>query len=401
MRGASKSPTVRAVHTVGDLRASFGGPSRSVTAVCDALDRAGALVALVTSRPDAGEPLVRPAQAGVDLRVVDESQRSGLWRGASSAFGRAVSEAAAPPGPTVVQNHGLWVPTNRSAALAARAAGRPYVVSPKGMLSEWSMSQSRVKKQVAWHLYQRRALQVADAFQVTAEAEAEDVRRLGLRQPVAVIPHGVDVPAAPPRPAGRGDLDGRGGVRTALFLSRVHPKKGLPDLVEAWGRVRPDGWRLVIAGPDDGGHQAEVERQAEALGLGGAVSFPGPVGDDDKWDLYGAADLFVLPTLAENFGIVVAEALAAGLPVLTTHEAPWRVLETERCGWWVETGPDAVAAALREATAAPPDALRAMGARGRAYAEARLSWDRTAAEHLALYQWLLDGGSRPAFVTTA
>ena len=383
---------VATVQTVGVLTAAFGGPSRSVTKLCDALAEAGAGVDLVASRPGPGVEIVRPG-GGVRLRLAEQDQGEGLLQGGRSPFGRAVADALAGAGPAVVHNHGLWVPTNRAAALAARAAGRPFVTSPKGMLSAWSMSQSRAKKRLAWHLYQRRALGAAAALQVTAEAEAEDVRRLGLRQPVAVIPHGVDGP--PPGALGERPA---GGARTALFLSRIHPKKGLPDLIEAWARVRPAGWRLVVAGPDDGGHRAEVERQVQAAGLGDVVSFPGPVGDEAKWALYGAADLFVLPTLSENFGIVVAEALAAGVPVLTTREAPWRALAERRCGWWAETGADAVAAALAEATAAPPDALRAMGERGRAYAEAELSWARAAREHLALYRWLLGRDPRPACV---
>ena len=381
------------VQAVGVLTAAFGGPSRSVTKLCDALAEEGAAVDLVASRPRPGVEIVRPGDPRVGLRLAEQDQGEGLLAGARSPFGRALAGALAEAGAAVVHNHGLWVPTNRAAALAARSAGQPLVMSPKGMLSEWSMSQSRAKKRLAWHLYQRRALGTAAAFQVTAEAEAEDVRRLGLRQPVAVVPHGVDGP--PPGALGERPQD---GPRTALFLSRIHPKKGLPDLVEAWSRVRPAGWRLVVAGPDDGGHQAEVERQVRAHGLDDIVSFPGPVGDDEKWVLYGAADLFVLPTLSENFGIVVAEALAAGVPALTTREAPWRALETHRCGWWTETGPDAVAAALQEATVAPPDALRAMGERGRAYAEAELSWARAAREHVALYRWLLGRGDRPPCV---
>ena len=375
---------VRVAHTVATLEADAGGPSRSVTRLCDALAQAGAAVEVVTTPPRGVE--VRPREPGVRVRHAAAPGVAGLV-GRPTAFGAAVEASARVP--AVVHDHGVWLPLHQVAARAA-GAGRPLVVSPKGMLSDRALRVKRAKKRVAWHLYQRRTLGLADAFQATSEAEAADVRRAGLRQPVAVIPHGVAMPPeVPPRPA-------RAGRRTALFLSRVHPIKGLPDLVEAWGRVRPDGWRLVVAGPDEEGHRAELERQVGAAGLGGAVSFTGPVEESAKWDLYREADLFVLPTHSENFGIVVAEALAAGLPVLTTRGAPWRALETERCGWWTDVGAEPVAAALREATAAPPDALRAMGERGRAYVRAELSWERSAAEHLALYRWLLGDGPRPA-----
>ena len=390
--GARGGP-ICVVQTVGDLWVTSGGPSRSVTALADGLARAGASVDLVTSWPDRAEPVVRPSEPGVRLRAVPAPPRGGLWRGASSPFGRAVA-ASVSGGAAVVHDHGVWLPTNRAAALAARAAQCPLVVSPKGMLSERALGVKRTKKRVAWHLYQRRVLGAAAAFQATSDAEVDDLRRAGLRQPVALIPHGVGGP-----PVGTGEAPGRGGAdRTALFLSRLHPIKGLPDLVAAWDRVRPDGWRLVVAGPEEEGHRSEVEGQVRAAGLGGAVTFAGPVGDDDKWDLYRSADLFVLPTHSENFGIVVAEALAAGLPAITTHGAPWRALETERCGWWVPVGAESFAAALREATSAPPAVLREMGARGRAYVRRELSWDRTATEHLALYRWLLGEGPRPGSV---
>ena len=377
---------LRVVQTVASLASDFGGPSRSVTLLSDALARAGAQVEIVTVPSEGSQ--VRPREAGVGVREAPSPGLGGLvgWR---TPF-RAEIEAAV-GGAGVVHDHGLWLPTNRAAALAARALGRPFVLSPKGMLSERALRVSRAKKALAWPLYQRRTLRHADAFAATSEAEVQDLRRLGFQQPAAVVRYGVDLPA--PAPTRASD-----GPRTALYLSRLHPIKGLPDLVAAWADVRPEGWRLVIAGPDEGGHRAEVERQVQAAGLGGAVSFAGPVGDDDKWDAYRAADLFVLPTHSENFGIVVAEALAAGLPVLTTWGAPWEALVTHGCGWWVETGAPSIAPALREATAAPPEALRAMGERGRAYAEADLSWERAAADHLALYQWLLGAGPRPDFV---
>ena len=388
--GVGDTAPPRVVQTVASLGAVYGGPSRSVIRLCDGLARKGASVDVVTSHTE-GEDVL-PEVAGVRIARAPRPGWAGIV-GRPTPFAAEVDAALRRGGAVVLHDQGMWRPPNQVAARSARAAGVPLVVSPKGMFSARALGEKAWKKTLAWHLYQRRALGAAAAFQVTSEAEGADVRRLGLRQPVAVIPHGVHVPpAAPPRP------DGRGGERTALFLSRVHPIKGLPDLVEAWGRVRPEGWRLVVAGPDEDGHRAEVERQADALGLGGVVSFPGPVGDDDKWDLYRSADLFVLPTLSENFGIVVAEALAAGLPVLTTRAAPWEALVTERAGWWTETGPDALAAGLEDATAAPPDALRAMGERGRAYVDGHLSWALSAERHLALYRWLLGAGERPPFV---
>src|SRR5262249_11505939 len=138
-----------------------------------------------------------------------------------------------------------------------------------------------------------------------------------------------------------------GGQKTALFLGRIHPKKGLPMLIEAWGQVRPRGWKLQIAGPDEAGHRREVGRAGMATRLTDVVQFLGPVEPWAKEAVYFGADLFVLPTYSESFGMAVAEALAHGLAVLTTTGAPWPALAKEGCGWQVEPTVEDITEALR------------------------------------------------------
>ena len=132
-------------------------------------------------------------------------------------------------------------------------------------------------------------------------------------------------------------------------------------LIDAWARVRPDGWRLRIAGPDEAGHQRQVERAVSAAGLGEVVSFTGPVEPEMKKAAFLDADLFVLPTYSESFGMVVAEALAHGLPVLTTTAAPWSILRERGCGWSVDATVDGIAEGLRQATGLETEALRRDG----------------------------------------
>jgi glycosyltransferase involved in cell wall biosynthesis len=260
------------------------------------------------------------------------------------------------------------------------------------MVTEWSLSHQARKKQAAWHLYQKHVFRQASLFHATAPAEVDDLRALGMTQPIAVVPNGVEIPdALPDRPATNG--------KRALFLSRLHPKKGLPMLLDAWADLRPEGWTLELVGPSENGHREELEVQASKLGLDGEVVFSGPVDDADKWHKYAAADLFVLPTHSENFGIVVAEALAAEVPVLTTTGTPWQELDTHDCGWWVDPEPDAIRDALATALRQSDATRTAMGRRGRELVTSTYTWRAVGQRMTQAYEWLLNDASPcPRFV---
>lgn len=294
----------------------------------------------------------------------------------------------------LIHDQGLWLPTNHAVAAVTRQLDIPLIASTHGMLEPWALNYRAWKKQLAWRLYQRCDLQTARVLHATATREAGSLRRLGLRQPIAVIPNGVDFPVLsersrqPESPC------------IALFLGRIHPVKGLVDLVEAWRIARPAGWKAIIAGPDEGGHRRVVEEAIGRAGLENSFGFVGVVDGEDKIALYRRADLFLLPSFTENFGMVVAEALACGVPVITTKGTPWESLVTHRCGWWIDIGVEPLVAVLREAMNLPPDTLRDMGRRGRAYVEQNFGWPGIAQQMLSVYRWVLGQGERPDCVTT-
>jgi glycosyltransferase involved in cell wall biosynthesis len=182
-------------------------------------------------------------------------------------------------------------------------------------------------------------------------------------------------------------------------LGRIHPKKGLDRLVRAWARLEaayPE-WRLRIVGPDEQGHAGELIALASELGAR-HVSVEKPVVGDAKIAAYQQADLFMLPTLNENFAITVAEALAAGTPVIATKGAPWQGLAHEGCGWWIDHGVEPLMAALAKAMTMRREALQAMGAKGRAWMARDFSWDRVARDMLDVYRWLALRGEPPRTV---
>jgi glycosyltransferase involved in cell wall biosynthesis len=254
------------------------------------------------------------------------------------------------------------------------------------MLEPWAMNHKRLKKRLAWRLYQRSDLKRACCHHTTAEMEASNVQRLGLGVPVRVIPNGIDLPQLDPNAPAK---NARGEKKTALFLGRIYPVKGLPMLIEAWARVRPNDWQLQIAGPDEARHRAVVEKMVCAAGLNEVVSFLGPIDSQEKSGVFFNADLFVLPTYSESFGMAIAEALAHGLPVLTTTGAPWPMLTQRRCGLWIDPNVDGLAAGLRQLTSLDSATLQAMGARGRKLVAEEFGWDRIAEQFVAMYESLI------------
>lgn len=263
--------------------------------------------------------------------------------------------------------HGFWAPSLIVGCAAALAARRRVILSPHGMFSAYSFAVRGARKRLALSLGARHLLERIDAFHATCEAEANEIRALGFRQPIHVIPNGVSTsgPKFPKSQAGK---------RKLLFMSRIHPKKGLLMLVDTWAKLAPmrPEWSLVIAGPDEDGHASEIASRAAKLGV--EVSFVGPLSGNEKSKALAEADLFVLPTANENFGIVVAEALAAGTPVITTTGAPWQVLQEYDAGWWIPQEPDALGAALSDATKLPRETLVEMGQRGAEMVARNFAW---------------------------
>lgn len=369
------------LHTIARVATADGGPSRTVVALCRALAAEGVRVELLTGS-------VEDADLGVPVRVAGTVRRWGREQPPRGRFAALVGVRLAEGGFGIVHDHGIWLTSNRAAAEAARRARAPRIVSPRGMLSEWALAWRGRRKRAAWLLFQRRDLSSADALHATSDLEAREIRAAGLEAPIAVVPNGVDLPATGELPPGGAR------PRRVLFLSRIHPKKGLSDLIDAWGTARPAGWELLIAGPDEGGHRAEIEARARALGPDASVRFQGPVPDAGKWDLYRTADVFVLPSRSENFGVVVAEALACGVPAIATRAAPWEALNERSCGWWTDAGVEPLVRALAEATGLGDEERRAMGARGRRLVEERFGWPAVARRMLAVYRWL--GGETDA-----
>ena len=303
----------------------------------------------------------------------------------------------------IFHSHGLWMWSDRIADVAARKSGKPHVVSPHGMLEPWAMRNSARKKQLMWRLFQGRALQSARCLHALCDAERVSMRDLGLRNPIAVIPNGVNLSEFENLPAPdefNARFPAAKNRRVLLFMARLHPKKGLVPLLRAWkmmARQFPD-WLLAIAGPDENGHRAELETIVADNKLENHVIFTGMLDGTAKKAALSRADAFVLPSHSEGFSIAILEAMACALPVLLTPQCHFP--DAVIAGAAIEAQPNANALELGLRAMLEQDAATraAMGARGRALVAQKYTWQSVAAQWKQLYQWCAHEENALSFV---
>lgn len=325
---------------------------------------------------------------GFDLRLA-RGASSHLRPKAAAALGRLIDA-----GVDIVHIHGVWgvggLAVLRELFLRGDAPPR-LVVSPHGMLDPWAMAQSRVKKTIARRLWVDRLLRRAGCLHALCEAEAMSIAAIAPASPVCVVPNGVQLPSF-----GESATERQANV---LFLGRLHPKKGLGPLLEGWAvsSARHAGWRLDIAGWDDGGYEPELKATSASLGLEQSVRFLGPVFGERKEALLRQAGVFALPSFSEGLPMAVLEAWSYGTPVLMTDGCNlpegFAAGAAYRCG----PEPQSIAAGLDALTIGVDIDRRAMGSRGRALVEQRFGWSLVAGRMSAVYDWLL-GGSMPDIV---
>lgn len=383
--------------TLDTLSLAGGGPVQNVVRLKERLDVYGVDAKIIYSSSEQlhGDNVILPKNGHHDV-FFSGSRRDNLFQPLRLPHYESTLERLLLSSPSnLIHDNGIWTPRHCSSTRLARKMDVPLVLSPRGMLQPWALEFKKIKKSIAWNLYQRNNLNGVSVFHAASESEVESIRSLGFKQPIAMIPNGIPLHASDKYKIKK--LPKINGKKTALYLSRIHPSKGLVELIHAWSNVRPNGWGLVVAGPDEAGHKKEVIRVIREKGLSNDIEFLGPVSGIEKESAFLSADLFILPSFSENFGLVVAEALSYSVPVITTTGAPWPDLEKYNCGWWVAPNVDCIAKALKQATAQSANMLSIMGENGFNYVQ-RFSSDITGDKFLELFLWILGKGSKPSFI---
>lgn len=368
---------MRILMVVQDLDKQHGGPSECVPRTAMALVASGCEVGIACY--DAGE------FSHMALEAFDNGVAKHVFHGDEGKFNPlAISldmvrrfEDVAKSYDTLILNANWRFPI-WWAAHVARKLAKPYVMMPHGSFSRERLKISALKKRI-FGAFDRYAARRARSIWTTSTQEAKEVEEYLPGVKTSIFPIGLDI----------GDLQSEvkkpADGKVLLYMSRISPIKGLDILAEAWGRVGEcrsggvksggvDEWKLVITGPDDRGYTDEIKKVFAAKCAPGSYEFRGPVYGEEKLRLLSQVDAFILPTRCENWGIVVAEAMASGLPVICTKGAPWECLASAGAGWWTDISAEAIADAITEMAGKTDDELAAMGRRGREWVEANLDW---------------------------
>lgn len=382
----------------GDLSPKYGGPTYSVPIQCIGTQREGAKVSFVVF--ESSKPYEeRLIEAGVEIiHLPNPKNQWELFM--SVALKRYLHQISDKP--DILHIHGVWMPENFWVSKYGKVHSIPYVINPRGDTEVARINYDKLKKlkkNIVWKLYSKGIVNNAACIIATSEQERDSIRTLGSKVPVAIIPNGIELDAFP-----KEVVHNHGEKRVLLFLSRVNPIKGIEYLIDAWGQLDTNltnQWELHIAGNSDPKDYIDtLKAKVDSLGLSESIKFIGPVTGEAKMRKYQDSNLFILPTLNENFGNVVAEAMMCECPVITTKNAPWSCLSEDECGWWVDLSVEDLKSTLQEAMNLSDDERHKLGKKSRECIVNRFSAQSVAKKTMKVYEWVLGKCEKPDFIYT-
>jgi glycosyltransferase involved in cell wall biosynthesis len=414
---------IKTANLVGSISRNAGGLFESVRRLVQSLHEKGMEVSVISTQD---EHTVEDIGLWSPVKAVAFKPIGPKQFGFSPGFRQALFGFS----PDLVHTHGIWTFPSIATNQFRRKKGIPYVISAHGMLDPWALQNSRWKKAVAYLFYEGNHLREASCLRALCESEARAIRASGFKNPVAIIPNGIDIPEVKSQKSEVRSAPWQGFVepsrKVLLFLSRIHPKKGLPNLLRAWAaleksevRNQKSEWTLAIAGWDQGGHEAELKHLATELGLAWAdvrnqkseissptsdlrpptsVVFLGPQFNELKAACYANCDGFILPSFSEGVPMVVLEAWVNSKPVLMTPECNLPIGFERGAAIRIETNVDSIAQGLQEFLQASEAERRTIGEQGLRLARERFAWPHLAREMKQLYEWMLGGGPKPGCV---
>ncbi len=383
----------------------FGGVCESSHGLSTALARAGVTVNVVTSDATKGSRIPFKAFFKVEqpnLRIYPfkylVNEKSCISYDAVRVLRKIVSQS------DLIHVNGIFTHPVTLGAWFARHRSKPHIVAVRNGLDPWMLKIRRKKKMLGYKLYVQKALEGASCIHATADQEIKACRALGLKGPFTIIPNGINPQNFEKLPApsvAEKIWPVLQGKTVVLFLSRLSPQKGLNMLISAWNGIvkkYPDAF-LVIAGPDYMGYSNDVHQLVDQSASPKSILLSGSVWGEKKMALYSRADVFVLPSYSENFGNVIAEALASKIPVITTQATPWSAIEKTNCGRWIPIHKKNLTEALTEMISKPDAERKMMGEQGKELILQNYTWDIAARKMITVYRAMLNGDGIPLHPT--
>jgi glycosyltransferase involved in cell wall biosynthesis len=378
---------MKVVQVVAGLESSDGGPSHTLPYLWSHLSRKGVAVSAFTTGLSQNTPIALFS----DYSFKSALRNRPFMFKRSSELSKCLNHFI--PETDICHDHGCWLYPNWLIGSLARKFRKPLVVSPLGHLDEWSLSHHSWRKAVLLKIIESKYLQYASLFIAKSTYEAEQIQKLRYKGNIAIIPNGLESTEWETKVSPSLFLNAYPNLkskRVVLFLSRIHPKKGVMELVRLWARIGKDfkDWHLVIVGDLNTSYGTQVQNCCTASNIQN-LTFITPLYSELKKSAFNAAQLFILPSFSENFGQVILEALASGLPVITTKGCPWPGLIQNQCGWWPEPVEKEIQRALFDALNQSESTLRKMGESGRTWVLKDYNWRNIAEQMCLQYKQLL------------
>lgn len=375
---------IHVIHTINAFTATSGGTSTCTYDLLKALNTREDVQADILATTQK-EPLMGDGEEWIKTVENDEKTPFGISGNLYNALAQTDAD--------IFHTNGLWRYCNHAPAVVARQKGKPFVLTPHGMLYPEALAHSKWQKRLLGWLLVKRDLREAACIHVTCEEEMQHIRALGLTNPVAVIPN--PVPASSQK-----EHVAKAKKVTFGYLGRLHPRKHVERIMEAMALLSEEEQKrceLVIMGGGEAAYEAFLRERVEQLHLSN-VRFLGFVANEEKERQIAQIHALFVPSDFENFGMIVAEALREGTPVFASTGTPWRVLNERGCGWWQEPTPRNMAAVMREILSMTPEKLDEMGRIGRALVAERFSAEAVAEQMAVLYKWIVTKQNKPSFV---
>lgn len=303
----------------------------------------------------------------------------------------------------IIFSNNLWNYPAFLSAFVAQTKALPHVVSIRGSLYPWSLSQGKWRKKIAWFLFQKRSLQKASLVHVTCADEYHAVRKLGITSPIAIVPHGInydDYQDLPQKEACFEHLNLCKEKKYVLFMSRLHKKKGLDLLLDVWVdlvKVFPN-WCLLVVGPDYSNYIEKINVIASENKITDNIKVLGMLTGHDKLAVLGVSDLFTLPSYTENFGVVIGEAMAAGVPTITTTGVPWSEVNSWNCGLQIELSRENLFNAMESLMGEDEKYLIAMSKNAKSLIKKNYSWSAQAEKFGQALDYVVNSKAAPGVV---